>query len=358
MEHSHSWSNDSGEMCAGIRRHRWHSPRPHCTHSSVGISFDRPTSPPSKSSGRTDTPRLLRISEAAACPVSSAPWTHCAPSMLHASPAKCTRPPCSGAASAATSSRSDPTRMKLYAPQLKGSSPQRVTKESNSSGRSAAGAILNIRRNTPHTSATTSASVHPEKPSPNGGATCATMVLGLPYGCRFRNRKRWSVHCRKRVFSGQKHRWKRMITLFSVPMPMAAMARRLGSDNAGLNVTDDFSDRDCRTPRGSATTTKLLWMVSPDCVVTRQRGAAAPAPGAPAPAAAASVTPLPQVSLACIEEDTGAAPAAAARAVEGGGGNRLSDGDGSLSWTETEIDTTRSPVRTGRPSAARAMTRL
>ena len=64
-----------------------------------------------------------------------------------------------------------------------------------------------------------------------------------------RNRKRWSVHCKNRYLLGfpqvedQKHSAKRITTLFSVPMPSAATARRLRSESSGSNRTRDFSDR-------------------------------------------------------------------------------------------------------------------
>ena len=71
-----------------------------------------------------------------------------------------------------------------------------------------------MRRMTATTSASTSWSDSPRKPSAKGGAAWQQMVLALPYGCRFRKRKRWSVHWKKRVFTGQNMLSKRMITAY------------------------------------------------------------------------------------------------------------------------------------------------
>ena len=73
-----------------------------------------------------------------------------------------------------------PTRMYEYAPHENGSAPQLVTRQSSSSGRGVWSGTRNMRRSTSSVSRSTSDSVCSRNPSPYGGATCATITLGLP----------------------------------------------------------------------------------------------------------------------------------------------------------------------------------
>ena len=81
------------------------------------------------------------------------------------------------------------------------------------------------------------------------------MTLGLPYACMLMNRYLWSVQFRNRALAGQKQLSNRRTTLFSVPMPRAAIADRFRGDRGGTNVTSLRRARPCSTPRGNATTT-------------------------------------------------------------------------------------------------------